>query len=164
MPQVYNELRRLATYRMKNENPGQTISGTALVHEAYLRLSKEEDGPRWASRKQFFSAAAEAMRRILIERVRAKQRIKRGGEFERVELPEAEIAAPASSTRLLEIDAALDDLAQEDLECADLVKLRFFADFTLEEIAESTGVSLSTVNRQWAYARAWLADRLSPEP
>ncbi len=163
MPQLYDELRRLATYRMKQENPGQTISGTALVHEAYLRLSRESEEPKWANRKQFFSAAAEAMRRILIERVRAKQRIKRGGEYERVDLLEAEIAAPASPARLLEIDEALDELAQEDLECADLVKLRFFADFTLKEIAESTGVSLSTVNRQWAYARAWLADRLSPE-
>ncbi len=164
MPQVYNELRRLATYRMKQENAGQTISGTVLVHEAYLRLSKEGSGAHWVNRQQFFSAAAEAMRRILIERVRAKRRVKRGGEYERVHMEEGEIAAPASSNRLLEVDAALDELAEVNPESADLVKLRLFAEFTLEEAAESTGVSLSTVKRRWAYARSWLAEHLSSNP
>ena len=163
MPQVYDELRRLATYRMKHEQGRQTISGTALLHEAYLKLSKEKDGPRWANRKQFFSAAAEAMRRILIDRVRAKQRIKRGSEYERAEVEEAEIAMPAPDGQLLAINEALEELAKSDPESADLVKLRFFAGLTLEEVAESLDVSVSTVTRQWAYARTWLESHLAGE-
>ncbi len=146
---------------MSREGAGQTISGTALLHEAYLRLSKESDGPCWANKNQFFSAAAEAMRRILIERVRAKRRIKRGGEFQRVEFEEANIAAPHEDDRLLQIDEALEAFEKVNAEGANLVKLRFFAGFTLQEIAEATGVTVRTVTRRWAYARAWLAEHIS---
>jgi len=161
LPQVYDELRRLAAHKMRQESPGQTISGTALLHEAYLRLSKESDGPRWANRNQFFSAAAEAMRRILIERVRAKRRIKRGGEFERADFEEGEIATPHDDDKLLQIDEALYAFDKVDPNGADLVKLRFFAGLTLEEIAEASGVTVRTISRRWAYARAWLAEYIS---
>lgn len=164
MPQVYDELRQLAAYRMQRETPGQTITGTALLHEVYLRLSKETASARWASRKQFFSAASEAMRRILIDRIRAKRRVKRGGEFERVEVDETEIASAAPDDRLLAINEALDELAKSDPDSADLVKLRYFVGFSLEEIAEALDVSVSTVSRQWAYARTWLADHLASNP
>jgi len=160
-PQVYDELRRLATHKMSGESSGQTISGTALVHEAYLRLSKESAEPCWENKSQFFSAAAEAMRRILIERVRAKRRIKRGGEFRRVEYEEGKIASPHEDDRLLQIDEALGAFEKVDPDGANLVKLRFFAGFTLEEIAEASGVTVRTVTRRWSYARAWLAENIS---
>ncbi len=161
MPRVYDELRKLASRKMSRENPGQTITGTALLHEAYLRLSKEGDEPRWANEKQFFSAAAEAMRRILIDRVRGKLSLKRGSEYEHTELDEAQIQAPASDGMLISIDEALDVFASHDPDGAELVKLRFFAGLTLEEIAESTGVAIRTVSRRWRYARAWLEKYLS---
>ncbi len=160
LPQVYDELRRLAKYRMSQQAPGQTISGTALLHEAYLRLKKEGEGPRWANRKQFFSAAGEAMRRILLDRIRSKTALKRGKEVERAELEQAEIAMPAADDELLRIDDALEILGREDPESADLVKMRFFVGFTLEEIAEAYDVSVRTVTRQWAFARSWLAEHL----
>lgn len=160
MPQVYDALRQLALHRLQQQQPGHSISGTELVHEAYLRLIKEGGGPKWVNRKQFFSAAAEAMRRILIDRIRAKQRVKRGGGYQRVGLDRIDIAMPAEDQKLMEISEALDELALSDPDSADLVKLRFFAGMTLEQIAEAAEVSVRTVSRQWAYARAWLADRL----
>ncbi len=162
MPQLYDELRLLAHARMKNERAGQTISGTVLVHEAYMRLKKEGGGSRWVNKKQFFSAASEAMRRILVDRFRAKMTVKRGMDYERVDLP-AEIAAPVVDEKVLAIDSALEELAAVDPELADLVKLRFFVGFTLEEIAEAQETSVGTVTRQWAFARSWLADRLSSD-
>ena len=161
IPQVYDELRKLAGYRMSNERSGQTLSGTALVHEAFLRLKKEGSAPKWSSQSQFFSAAAEAMRRILIDRMRAKNRVKRGGDQERVEGMDDLIQSPVREDKLLAIDGALDALAQEDPKSADLVKMRFFVGMSLEEIAESTDVSIRTVSRQWSYAKAWLSDYLS---
>ncbi len=163
LPQVYDELRRLARNRMTQQTPGQTISGTALVHEAYMRLSQEGDGPRWANCNQFFVAAAEAMRRILIDRIRYKQRIKRGGNHQRIDWEQAEaaIAAPTDEDQLIAIDEAVDKLAKVDPDSAELVKLRFFVGLTLDEIAELRGVSTRTVTRQWAYARAWLTQRLT---
>lgn len=161
LPRVYDELRRLAAYRINQHTPGQTISGTALVHEAYLRLSKEGDGPRWANQSQFFSAAAEAMRRIMIDRIRSKNRTKRGGDYERINLDQAEISFPNAEGKLFEIDEALDELTEVDPDSAELVKLRFFAGLTLEEIATLRQVSSRTVTRQWAYARAWLAQFLA---
>lgn len=163
MPQVYEALKRLATHRLKQHGPGQSVSGTALVHEAYIRLSKESDGPRWVNRSQFFSAAAEAMRRILIDRIRAKGRIKRGGEYRRVTIDEIEDIGLVEDERLMEINEALDELAKVHPDRADLVKMRFFVGLTLEEVAEALGVSLSTVTRQWAYVRAWLTDYLSDD-
>ncbi|MEM1026840.1 MAG: ECF-type sigma factor [Planctomycetota bacterium] len=160
MPEVYDALRQLAMHRMKQQRPGQTISGTELVHEVYLRLQKEGSAPKWANRKQFFSAAAEAMRRILIDRIRAKERIKRGGGQRRLDVNEIELAMPTEDRELVEISEALDELAKSDPQSADLVKLRFFAGMTLEQIAEATEVSVRTVTRRWTYARAWLADYL----
>lgn len=163
MPQVYDALRQLAVHRLQQQQPGQSISGTELVHEVYLRLSKEGGSPKWANRKQFFSAAAEAMRRILIDRIRAKQRLKRGGEYRRVDINSIDIAMPDEDQKLMEISEALDDLSRSDPDSADLVKFRFFAGMTLEQVAEVSEVSVRTVTRQWAYARAWLADRLGKD-
>lgn len=159
MPSVYAELRRLAASRIQ-KTPGQSISGTVLVHEAYLRLKAEGEAPKWANKAHFFSAAAEAMRRILIDHIKAKGRQKRGGDQQRIDETISALESPALDDELLAINDALDRLAQEDPESADLVKLRFFAGFTLEEIAESRGVTIRTVSRQWKYARAWLKDYL----
>ncbi len=161
MPQLYDELKQLAARRMSRENPGQSISGTVLLHEAYLRLSKESDGPKWANRKQFFSAAAEAMRRILLDRVRAKSKQKRGAAYKHISLNESDIAQPAEEDQLLAVNAALDELAKSYPDTAEIVKLRFFVGFSSEEIAEHLGMSVSTVTRQWAYARIWLSKHIS---
>ncbi|MGI9240151.1 MAG: ECF-type sigma factor, partial [Verrucomicrobiales bacterium] len=161
IPRVYEELKRLATYKISNDAPNQTLSGTALLHEAYLRLQKEGDGPKWASEKQFFSAAAEAMRRILIDRIRAKRRIKRGGDQIRTEFIEDSLESPHPDDQLMQINEALDELQKHDPAAADLVKLRFFAGLTTTEIADATGVSERTVSRQWAFAKAWLGRKLS---
>ena len=157
LPLVYDELRRLAARRLAREAPGQTLQTTDLVHEAYLRLVGN-DGPArgWDSRGHFFAAAAEAMRRILVNRARDKQRLKRGGHRRRVELDEAEIACDAGGLDLLALDEALDRLAAEQPACAELVKLRFFAGLTQEESARALGVTRRTADRYWAYARAWL--------
>jgi RNA polymerase sigma factor (TIGR02999 family) len=156
LPLVYNELRRLAAAKLTNEKRGQTLQATALVHEAYLRLVDVEQVQHWESRGHFFAAAAEAMRRILVENARRKGRQKHGGEWNRVELGEAELATTTTDERLLAIDEALDRLAGEDPQAAQLVKLRFFAGFSLTEAAEIIGVSRTTAYEQWAYARAWL--------
>ncbi len=155
LPLVYDELRRLAAWRLANESPGQTLQATALVHEAYLRLVGKED-PQWNGRRHFFGAAAEAMRRILVENARRKKRLKRGGNQERVELDGVELPAPMADDELLALDEALDRLAQTDARAAELVKLCFFVGLTQEQAARELGISVSTVERIWAYARAWL--------
>lgn len=153
IPVVYEELRKIARGQMSRESGPQTLSATALVHEAWLRVGGEV---RWQSRRHFFGAAAEAMRRILIERARAKARMKRGGEFERVELGEVEIEAPTTGEDLIALDEALAKFMREDPEAAEIVSLRYFAGLKWSEIAEMTGTSERELNRQWEYARAWL--------
>lgn len=155
LPLVYGELRRLAAWRLANEKPGQTLQATALVHEAYLRLVGKED-PKWQGRRHFFGAAAEAMRRILVENARRKSRLKRGGQFERVDVEAVEIPAPMPDEDLLAVDEALDRLTEADPRAAELVKLCFFVGLTQEQAAKELGVSISTVERTWAFARAWL--------
>jgi RNA polymerase sigma factor (TIGR02999 family) len=155
LPLVYDELRRLAAHKMAHEPPGHTLQPTALVHEAWLRLAGAED-QRWVNRGQFFAVAAEAMRRILIERARRRQRLRHGGRKERVDVDEVEIAAPENDDRLLQVHEALDRLAQEDRQKADVVKLRFYIGLTDREVAELLGLSERTVERHWAYAKAWL--------
>jgi RNA polymerase sigma factor (TIGR02999 family) len=160
LPLVYDELRKLAAQRMAQEAPGQTLQATALVHEAYLRLVNVEKVQHWDSRGHFFAAAAEAMRRILLNRARDKKRAKRGGERRRVNLDQIEIALDTSDEQLIALDEALTQLAVEDADAARLVNLRFFAGLTLKDAAVSLGLAPRTAERQWAYARAWLYARL----
>ncbi len=155
LPLVYEELRRLAAYYLSHEQPGQTLQATALVHEAYLRLIGNDE-PQWEGRRHFFAAAAEAMRRILIESARRKDRCKHGGGLERIDLQDIQLAEAASSEELLAVDEALTRLAAADSETAELVKLRFFAGLTEGQAAELIGISRRTAARSWAYARAWL--------
>ena len=156
LPLVYDELRRLAAAKMAQEKPGQTLQATALVHEAYLRMVDQEQAQHWDSRGHFFAAAAEAMRRILIENARRKGRRKRGGELARVDLEDAEVACRMPPEDLLAIDEALAKLAAEDPMKARLVELRFFAGLNLDEASRAIGVSAVTAKRYWRYARAWL--------
>ena len=156
LPLVYDELRKLATAKLANEIPGQTLQATALVHEAYIRLVDVEKVQQWDSSGHFFAAAAEAMRRILVENARRKGRKKHGGDLNRVELGESDLATTTSDEHLLAIDEALERLAEQDPQAAELVKLRFFAGFSVSEAAEIIGVSRSNAYAQWAYARAWL--------
>jgi RNA polymerase sigma factor (TIGR02999 family) len=156
LPLVYEELRKLASAKLANEKPGQTLQATALVHEAYLRLVDVDNAQSWDSRGHFFAAAAEAMRRILVENARRKGRKKHGGELQRVELSDSDLATSLPDDRLLAIDEALNRLAEEDPQAAELVKLRFFAGFSIAEAGEIIGVSRSNAYAQWAYARAWL--------
>jgi RNA polymerase sigma factor (TIGR02999 family) len=160
LPLVYRELRQLASQRLAQEKPGQTLQATALVHEAYLRLVGEQDTQRWDGRGHFFAAAAEAMRRILVNRARDKQRLKRGGGQQRIDLDLAEIAVDTPNDEVLALDEALDKLSKEDADCAELVKLRFFAGLTQEESAQALNISRRTADRHWAYARAWLFHEL----
>ncbi len=163
LPLVYDELRKLATQRLAREKPGQTLQATALVHEAYLRLVASETGhqpQRWNSQGHFFAAAAEAMRRILVEQARRKGSLKRGGEGQRQPFDEAEIAAPEPSQDLLALDEALAKFEQHDRTKAELVKLRYFAGLTIPQAAEALGISSTTADRYWAYARAWLHTEL----
>lgn len=160
LPIVYDELRRLAAQRLSNERSGQTLQATALVHEAYLRLVKAEKSQHWESRGHFFAAAAEAMRRILLNRARDKKRLKRGGNRERVDLDKIQNALETSDEHLVALDDALEKLHAEDPRCAQIVKLRFFAGLTMPEAAEALGLSQRTAERQWAYARAWLYHKL----
>jgi RNA polymerase sigma factor (TIGR02999 family) len=160
LPLVYEELRVLAAQRLAQEKPGQTLQATALVHEAYLRLVDTEKAQQWNSRGHFFAAAAEAMRRILVNRARDKGRLKRGGGRQRVDLDNLSDPATASDDDLLDLDEALERLAGADPECAELVKLRFFAGMTLDEAAAALGLARRTADRQWAFARAWLFDAL----
>jgi RNA polymerase sigma factor (TIGR02999 family) len=167
LPLVYEELRKLATVRMATESPDHTLQATALVHEAYIRLVDVEKVQNWNSRGHFFGAAAEAMRRILVDRARRKRRPKHGGDRQRVNLDEACTLASAGSADTLALDEVLRQFEEEDPLKASLVKLRYFAGFTLQEAADALGVSLITANRYWAYARAWLyaklQDDFSPE-
>ncbi len=156
LPLVYDELRKLAAAKLANEKPGQTLQATALVHEAYLRLVDVDQARQWDSRGHFFAAAAEAMRRILVEGARRKAREKHGGGLQRLELYDADIAVTMSDDRVLAIDEALSKLAREDPHAAELVKLRYFAGLSISEAAEVLGLSRTTAYEQWAYARAWL--------
>jgi RNA polymerase sigma factor (TIGR02999 family) len=161
LPLVYDELRKLAAQKLTQEKPGQTLQATALVHEAYLRLvligGREPPEPQqWTSRGHFFAAAAEAMRRILIDQARKKKSRKRGGDLERHPIEEVEIAAPAPAVDLLAVNEALDKFEQLDKLAAGLVKLRYYAGLTIPQAAEALGISSTTADRHWAYARAWL--------
>jgi RNA polymerase sigma factor (TIGR02999 family) len=159
LPLVYDELRKLAAHKMACESPGQTLQPTALVHEAWLRLTGAKT-VEWEGRAHFFGAAAEAMRRILIENARRKLAQKRGVRSHRVELDAVDAVAQADDATLLRINEALDTLAQEDAPSAELVKLRFFVGLTNEEAARAMGISERTAKRYWAFARAWLYQRL----
>jgi RNA polymerase sigma factor (TIGR02999 family) len=156
LPLVYDELRRLAAARLAHERPGQTLQATALVHEAYLRLAGGEQGGAWNSRGHFFAAAAEAMRRILVERARHKQSLKAGGDLRRQELPDIELANAEPRLDLLALHEALTKLEQQDKRRAELVKLRFFAGLTIAQAARALGICESTADSDWAYARCWL--------
>jgi RNA polymerase sigma factor (TIGR02999 family) len=156
LPLLYGELRKLAAQRLAQEAPGQTLQATALVHEAYLRLVDVDTVQHWNSRGHFFAAAAEAMRRILVERARRKGRIRHGGGLRRAELLDAEVAVPADDEQVVLLDEALTRLAAARPQAAELVKLRFFAGLTLEEIAPLLALSLRTTRRLWVFARAWL--------
>jgi len=160
LPLVYDELRRLAAQRLGREKPGQTLQATDLVHEAYLRLVDVQKVRRWENRGHFFAAAAQAMRRILLNRARDKKRLKRGGQHRRIDLDQVEIALDTSEEALIALDEALTLLAAEDPGAAQLVNLRFFAGLTLKDAAASLGLPLRSAERQWAYARAWLFARL----
>jgi len=159
LPLVYGELRKLATARMAQESPGQTLQPTALVHEAWLRLVGDTN-PQFDGRAHFFAAAAEAMRRILIDNARRKKAQRHGGGKEHVDISDLELAAVAKEDELLAVSEALDLLASEDQELAKLVKLRFFAGLAHQEIADALGISVPTVERRWAFARAWLFPQL----
>ena len=155
LPQVYAELRQLAAQRMACESPGQTLQATALVHEAYLRLIRSHK-QQWDNRAHFFGAAAEAMRRILVENARRKHRAKRGANWQRVDLEEAEGLLPDSTDHILLVHEALDELAREDPVKAEVVKLHFFIGCSHQETAEALGISEKTVRRYWEYAQVWL--------
>jgi RNA polymerase sigma factor (TIGR02999 family) len=156
LPLIYDELRRLAGQRIAQEKPGQTLQATALVHEAYLRLVDVEQAQHWNSRGHFFAAAAEAMRRILVENARRKRGVKHGGGLQRVNLDEAVSCAPEPADDLVSLNEALDQLAGEDPTKAELVKLRYFAGLSVQEAADALGISRATADRYWAYAKVWL--------
>jgi RNA polymerase sigma factor (sigma-70 family) len=180
LPLVYDELRKLATARLAHEKPGQTLQATALVHEAYLRLvgpagpagselQSNVDGSAssrpavgtYNSRGHFFAAAAEAMRRILVERARRRNRVRHGGELQRQDVAEANLVADQRLAEIIKVDAALDELSEQDPRAAELVKLRFFVGMTTIEAAAALGVSTKTIERTWVYAKAWLREALS---
>ena len=156
LPLVYGELRKLAARKLAREKPGRTLQATALVHEAYLRLVDVEQAQHWNSRGHFFAAAAEAMRRILVENARRKQSRKHGGHLARQDFNAVDVAAPETSDELLALDEAVQKLAAQDKAAADVVQLRFFAGLPLPEVAKLLGISPRTADRLWAYARAWL--------
>ena len=159
LPFVYDELRALARAQLRHERPDHTLQATALVHEAYLRLLGGTQPP-WSDRQHFFRAAAEAMRRILIEHARKRSRVKRGGKRVRVELTGVDLASDQDLDQILALDDAFRRLEEQDPEAADVVRLRFFAGLSVEETARATGLSERTVKREWAFARAWLYDAL----
>ena len=160
LPLVYEELRKLAAHRMENEAPGQTLQPTALVHEAWLRLVGSEN-PKFEGRAHFFGAAAEAMRRILIDRARRKRALRHGGGQQRVKVEDVEISAVPEDDQLLAVSEALDKFAARDKAKAELVKLRYFVGMTIEEAAQMLGISQPTAKRWWTYARAWLYDEIT---
>jgi RNA polymerase sigma factor (TIGR02999 family) len=163
LPLVYDELRRLAAQRLAGEKPGQTLQPTALVHEAYLKLVGPDPDRAWNDRAHFFAAAAEAMRRILIDNARHKRRQKRGGDRQRVPLAQADAVAETPDDDLLALDEALERLAAADPVKAQLVKLRYFAGLSEQDAADALGLSRATASRYWTFARAWLIDALSEE-
>ena len=156
LPLLYDELRKLAAAKLACERPGQTLQATALVHEAYLRLVKAEETQQWDSLGHFFAAAAEAMRRIMIEKARARKSLKRGNDSQRVALVDIEDPAASPNVDLLALDEALDKLAERDRVKADLVKLRYFGGLTLAQAAQLLGIGRSTANKYWTYAKCWL--------
>jgi RNA polymerase sigma factor (TIGR02999 family) len=162
IPMVYDELRLLAARKLAKEPPGQTLQATALVHDVYIRLVEDKD-QNWNSRGHFFRAAAEAMRRILVENARRKKRLKRGGDWQRIELNEADLGTEYESDDLLTVNEALDKLALEEPSVADLVKLRYFAGLTIEQVAEIQGISRRSVIDHWAYARSWLTREITKD-
>ena len=159
LPLVYEELRKLAAARMAREKPGQTLQATALVHEAWLRLAGAEP-QRWDNRRHFFAAAAESMRRILVEKARRRLRVRHGGGLERVDLDDVEIASDVREDQLVAMDEALARLEREDPKKAEVVKLRYFVGMTNRETAEAMGLSEATVERHWAFAKAWLFSKI----
>jgi RNA polymerase sigma factor (TIGR02999 family) len=161
LPIVYDELRRLAAQKMGQEQPGQTLQATGLVHEAYVRLVDVEKVQHWDSRGHFFAAAVEAMRRILVENARSKRRLKRGRRRQRLDLDQLTAGSDPASDDLLALDEALTKLAMQEPSKAELVRLRYFAGFTIDEAAELLGISRATAKRNWAYARAWLFAEIS---
>lgn len=161
LPLVYDELRRLAAQRLSQEKPGQTLEATGLVHEAYLRLVGADKEQRWDNRGHFFAAAAEAMRRILVENARRKRTAKHGGGMVRQDFGELQLATPELCEDLLAMDEALNRLAEKDPIKAELVKLRHFAGLTVDQAAQALGISPATADRYWAYARAWLHAEIS---
>lgn len=164
LPLVYDELRRLAGRKMKNEATGQTLQPTALVHEAYMRLIGNDDSHEWENRGHFVAAAAEAMRRILIENARRRMSLKRGGNRNKFEIREDDAILDSTHVdELLDLDVALTKLAQTEPEIAKIVELRFFAGLTVEESAKALGLSERTIKRNWAYARAWLGREMNPD-
>jgi RNA polymerase sigma factor (TIGR02999 family) len=160
LPLVYDQLRQLAAARMSHESAGHTLQPTALVHEAWIRLGADQQ-PDWKSRAQFFAAAAEAMRRILIDSARRRLAQRRGGRQEHVNIDDIEVAGAADDARVLKVNDALEKLAMEDAEKAELVKLRYFGGLTLEEAAVALDIAEPTARRWWAYARAWLLKEMS---
>ena len=162
LPLVYDELRKLAAQRLAEEKPGQTLQATALVHDAYLRLVDTEKAQHWNSRGHFFAAAAEAMRRILVEKARRKQRLRHGGDRQRVDLDNLDVMQEEKAEELLALDEALERLAGEEATVGEVVKLRYFAGLSIEHTAAALSISVRTANRHWAYARAWLYQQLSP--
>ncbi len=156
LPLVYDELRKLAAQKLAQEEPGQTLQATALVHEAYIRLVDVDKAQHWNSRGHFFAAAAEAMRRILVENARRKARVKHGGQWQRVELDAADLAVSIPADELLALDEALTRLAEQDAATAELVKLHCFAGLSIEQAAEVLALSPRTAYRNWAFAQAWL--------
>jgi RNA polymerase sigma factor (TIGR02999 family) len=163
LPLVYDELRRLAAQRLAHEKPGQTLEATALVHEAYLRLVNVDEAEHWNSRGHFFAAAAEAMRRILVENARRKNRLKHGREHQRVDLESGCLVSAAPSLDLLAMDEALSRLAETEPAKAELVKLRFFAGLTMPEAAAALDISLATAERSWTFAKSWLYAELADD-
>lgn len=163
LPLVYEELRRLAAARMANERSDHTLQATALVHEAYVRLVDVDQAQHWNSRGHFFGAAAEAMRRILVDRARRKNTAKHGGDWARIEISEVESTTVSKSDNLLALDEALTKLAAEEPAKAELVKLRYFAGLSIEEAADAMGISRTTASRYWTYARVWLFSELNDE-
>jgi RNA polymerase sigma factor (TIGR02999 family) len=156
LPLVYDELRKLAAAKLANEKPGQTLQATALVHDAYIRLVDVEKAQHWNSRGHFFGAAAEAMRRILVDQARRKGRQRRGGAFQRCELADDDLVTYPVGDGLLDLDAAITSLSKVDSQAAELVKMRVFAGMTVEEAAGALGLSPSSAKRMWSYARAWI--------
>jgi RNA polymerase sigma factor (TIGR02999 family) len=156
LPLVYDELRKLAAAKLAQEKPGQTLQATALVHEAYLRLVDGEKAPHWDSARHFFAAAAEAMRRILIDNIRHKRSEKHGGQRQRISLDDIEVTADSHSPDLLALDEALTRLATEDPVKAQLVNLRYFGGLSVQQAADALGISRATADRYWSYARTWL--------